>query len=144
MTLAKGRLPAGGPARSRGGFALALGLSALGLGICFAASLAIGATAIPPREALRALFDFDPQSLDHFVVLSQRLPRALIAIYVGAVMAAGGAAMQGLTGNPLASPATLGISAGAVLFTMVAVYLFDAPLVWQGPAALMGGDAALR
>lgn len=104
-----------------------------------AASLSLGATAIPPREVLRALVAFDPGILDHFVVLSQRLPRALIAVYAGAVMASCGAAMQGVTGNPLASPSTLGVSAGAMLGMLVSVYLFDAGLWVQGLAALAGG-----
>lgn len=116
------------------------GASAL-LAAALILNLSLGATPIPLPETVRALIAFDPDNLDHFIVLNQRLPRALIAIYVGAVMATGGAAMQGLTGNPLASPSTLGISAGAVLGVMCAVFLFDAPLIWQGPAAVFGAWA---
>ncbi|WP_226628301.1 FecCD family ABC transporter permease [Alloyangia pacifica] len=115
-----------------------------GLALLFvaaAASLSFGATDIASREVVAALLGFDPESLDHFLVLTQRLPRALIAAYVGAVMATGGAAMQGLTGNPLASPSTLGVSAGALLGMLVSVYGFDAGLFVQGLSALAGGFA---
>ncbi|MBE9638700.1 FecCD family ABC transporter permease [Salipiger mangrovisoli] len=115
------------------GAALALLLAAA------VASLSLGATPIAPREVLRALVAFDAESVDHFVVLSQRLPRALIAVYAGAVLAAGGAVMQGITGNPLASPSTLGVSAGAMLGMLVSVFGFGAGLAGQGGAALAGG-----
>ncbi|GGB27823.1 FecCD family ABC transporter permease [Allosediminivita pacifica] len=104
-------------------------------------NLGIGASPIPLPEVLRALFSFDLDSLDHYVVLSQRLPRALIAIYVGAVLAAGGAVMQGVTGNPLASPSTLGVSAGAMLGMLLSVFVLDAALPMQGFGALSGGFA---
>lgn len=120
-------------------YGMIFGAALLALVAAAMASLSLGATAIAPREVLGALLAFDGSSLDHFVVLGQRLPRALIAIYTGAVLAAGGAALQGLTGNPLASPSTLGVSAGAMLGMLVSVYGFEAGLVVQGLAALAGG-----
>ncbi|SDG90968.1 FecCD family ABC transporter permease [Alloyangia pacifica] len=106
-----------------------------------AASLGLGATAIAPGEVVGAFLAFDPDNLDHYLVLTQRLPRTLIAAYVGAVMAVGGAAMQGVTGNPLASPSTLGVSAGAMLGMLLSVYGFGAGLGVQGLSALAGGFA---
>lgn len=120
-------------------YPLATGAALIALLAALAASLGIGATPIPPLTVLGALTAFDPDSLDHFVVLTQRLPRALIAVYAGAVLASGGAAMQAITGNPLASPSTLGVSAGAMLGMLLSVFLFDASLPVQGLAALGGG-----
>ena len=102
------------------------------------ANLAIGAVTIGWRDVLAALTRFDADDYDHFVVVYQRLPRALIAIYTGALMAAGGTVLQGLTRNPLASPSTLGINAGAMLFVIVGAYTFNLGIVAQGVAALAG------
>lgn len=51
------------------------------------------------------------------IVLELRLPRALTAVCVGAVLAIGGVAMQGLFRNPLADPGLIGVSSGAALAT---------------------------
>lgn len=105
----------------------------------FIANLCFGASSISPRIVVTALFAFDPDNYDHFVVLYQRLPRALIAVFLGAVMACGGAVLQGLTRNPLASPGILGVSSGAMLFVVIAAFLFDVPSQGQGLAAILGG-----
>ena len=47
------------------------------------------------------------------IVWTLRLPTALMAIVVGAALGVAGAEMQTILDNPLASPYTLGISAGA-------------------------------
>jgi len=107
--------------------------------LAFIANLSFGASAISPRSVVTALFAFDPDNYDHFVVLYQRLPRALIAVFLGAVMACGGAVLQGLTRNPLASPGILGVSSGAMLFVVIAAFLFDVPSQGQGLAAILGG-----
>lgn len=100
--------------------------------------LSIGAISIPIGTVLSAFVRFDPQDYAQNVVLYQRLPRALIAIYVGALLASSGFVLQGLTRNPLASPATLGISAGAAAFVVGGVMLFELGLETQGLAALAG------
>lgn len=46
--------------------------------------------------------------------INARLPRALLAILVGAALAAAGTLLQALTRNPLASPDILGVSQGVV------------------------------
>jgi iron complex transport system permease protein len=51
-----------------------------------------------------------------------RLPRALLALLVGAMLGLGGAAMQGYLRNPLADPGVLGVSGGAALGAVVAIY----------------------
>jgi iron complex transport system permease protein len=106
--------------------------------ICVGLSLSVGRGSMRPLLTLEALLRFDPGNYEHHVVVYQRLPRALIAIHVGALMACGGAVLQTLTTNPLASPSTLGINAGATAFVVAGAYLFGFDLEAQGLAALVG------
>lgn len=105
----------------------------------FFANLSLGATNIAPEDIILAFFSFDADNYDHFVVIYQRLPRVLIAVFVGSVMACSGAVLQGLMRNPLASPALLGINAGATLFVVGGVIFFGISSAFQGIAALIGG-----
>jgi iron complex transport system permease protein len=47
------------------------------------------------------------------ILFDIRLPRILLAVFVGAVLASTGAVMQGLFRNPLADPSLIGVSSGA-------------------------------
>jgi iron complex transport system permease protein len=60
-------------------------------------------------------------SLADIVVWNLRLPRILLAIFSGAALAIGGATTQAILRNPLATPYTLGVSAGAGLGAAVAI-----------------------
>src|SRR5690606_37029684 len=62
-------------------------------------------------------------ALEHVqLIISQiRLPRALLGLAVGAVLALSGVAMQGLFRNPLADPGLIGVSSGAALGAAVAI-----------------------
>jgi iron complex transport system permease protein len=50
-----------------------------------------------------------------FIVMTLRLPRVLVALLVGALLAMSGAVFQGLVRNPLVSPDIIGINAGAAV-----------------------------
>lgn len=56
------------------------------------------------------------------ILLDIRLPRTLLCLAVGAALGLAGAAMQGLLRNPLAEPGLLGISSGAALGAVLALY----------------------
>jgi iron complex transport system permease protein len=56
------------------------------------------------------------------IITQLRLPRAILALEVGAVLGLSGAVLQGVTRNPLAEPGLLGVSAGAALGAVVAIY----------------------
>ena len=56
------------------------------------------------------------------IVLDLRLPRVVTGMLVGAVLAVCGAVMQGLFRNPLASPSVLGVSSGASLGAVLAIF----------------------
>lgn len=58
---------------------------------------------------------------DRTIVLQIRIPRALLAMLVGAMLAMAGAVLQGLLLNPLADPYTIGVSSGAALGAGIAV-----------------------
>ncbi|MDN7241930.1 iron ABC transporter permease [Planococcus sp. N028] len=58
------------------------------------------------------------------IVMSLRLPRLVIGLVAGGALAVSGAVLQTLTNNPLASPGTLGINAGAFFFVVISVIFF--------------------
>jgi iron complex transport system permease protein len=104
---------------------LLLGLvigSAILLG-CLLLSILLGAADINPGTVWQALFQFDG-STDHLIIRTVRLPRAILAVVVGAALAVAGAITQGLTRNPLAAPDILGINVGAALAMVLAVFLW--------------------
>ncbi len=70
-------------------------------------------------------------SLDSTIVWEIRVPRALLALLVGAMLAIAGAALQGLLLNPLADPYTVGVSSGAALGAGIATVL-GLEAVWGG------------
>ncbi|MDY4346929.1 FecCD family ABC transporter permease [Pectobacterium brasiliense] len=98
------------------------------------ASLMLGQTTISLGAVFNSLFHYDPQQIDHILVLTTRLSRTVIAIVVGASLAVAGALMQALTRNPLASPGIFGINAGAmfaiVLLSSVFTFSSQIALVW--------------
>lgn len=64
------------------------------------------------------------------IIADVRLPRVLCAGLVGASLSISGCAMQGLLKNPLADGSTLGVSAGASLGAVIALFLgFTLPLL---------------
>ncbi|MCK0768565.1 FecCD family ABC transporter permease [Chromohalobacter canadensis] len=118
-------------------------LSLVLVATAFAASVMLGTTDIAPPTFVQALVQYDPTRVAHIIIVTERLPRAVIAALVGASLAIAGALMQTVTRNPLASPGILGINAGAMFFVVVAVSLLPlhtpAEYVW---AALLGALVA--
>jgi iron complex transport system permease protein len=51
-----------------------------------------------------------------------RLPRLVLALLAGGALGLAGGVLQGLTRNPLAEPGLLGISSGAALGAVIAIY----------------------
>jgi len=92
--------------------------------LIFISNLAFGAANIPLEEVTRAFFA-NEGSTEHLIIRTVRLPRSLIAMFVGAALAVSGAIMQGITGNPLASPTLLGVTAGASLAVVVTTFVLQ-------------------
>ncbi|QLF95013.1 iron ABC transporter permease [Pseudomonas sp. ABC1] len=110
--------------------------------IAFWLSLALGPVSLPLGDTLRAALrllgvPLASQGLEQAeLILGQiRLPRTLLGLAVGSVLALSGVAMQGLFRNPLADPGLIGVSSGAALGAAVAIV---------GGALLGGIPAALE
>ncbi|MCQ4271807.1 iron ABC transporter permease [Pseudomonas kuykendallii] len=91
-------------------------------------SLALGPVSLPLLDTLRAALRMvglpvTAAGLEQAeLILGQiRLPRTLLGLAVGAVLALSGVAMQGLFRNPLADPGLVGVSSGAALGAAVAI-----------------------
>ncbi|HEU4952735.1 MAG TPA: iron ABC transporter permease [Holophagaceae bacterium] len=93
-------------------------LTALLLGL-LVASLAVGELRLSLAQIWAGLRGTD--ELAHTVIWNLRLPRALVAVAVGAGLAASGVVMQALFRNPLASPDLLGVSSGGALGAVIAL-----------------------
>jgi iron complex transport system permease protein len=80
------------------------------------------------------------EAVAHNVFWQVRLPRIVLAVIVGASLAVAGVIMQGIFRNPLAEPATVGVSAGAAVGAVIAIIvgLNQLPLGVQ-LAAFLGG-----
>lgn len=74
------------------------------------------------------------------IFLRFRLSRTALGLLAGASLAVAGCLFQAVLRNPLASPYTLGVSAGAALGATVAIFL-DLAWVWTG--SVLGALAAL-
>lgn len=118
-------------------FSLSISLFFLGVVVCL--TLVLGETpwTIVWQGVIRRLqshtWQWNP-------LLDERLPRLIILLCTGASLAVGGAVMQSLFHNPLASPSILGISSGGSL-SMIIIFIFglghDYPFLL--PLAAFGG-----
>jgi iron complex transport system permease protein len=76
-------------------------------------SLTLGTVDISLADGLNAIVGNSASAQINTILFDIRLPRILLAISVGAVLASTGAVMQGLFRNPLADPSLIGVSSGA-------------------------------
>lgn len=97
----------------------------------FIIDISVGPSFLSIYDVFSAIFS--PNSCDHttrIIVWSIRLPIALMAIVVGAALGLAGALMQTILNNPLASPYTLGVSAGAGFGAALAIVLGVGVIPW--------------
>lgn len=120
--------------------------------ISILSALLVSSVSIPPKEVGRIiwfkLFGFQTDGTFaaanvEAIVWEIRLPRVILAFGVGGALALSGAAFQGLLRNPLADPYTIGVSSGAALGAVAAIFfqwnlfgLFTLPLVSIGGGLL--------
>lgn len=117
---------------------------------CFAAMLVavfaapfVGSTPIALHRVFDRAVPFT-DNIDAQIFFIARLPRAVAAALVGGTLAAAGVVFQGLLRNPLATPYTLGVSAGASLGAMVAItFNLVLPAGGVAPASLAGAMLAV-
>lgn len=101
-----------------------LGLIALTL-VGVVLSLALGARDIAPTTVVETLLGVRPaDDYEALVITTERMPRAILALLVGASLGASGVIMQALTRNPLADPGVLGIELGAAFAVLIGILFF--------------------
>jgi iron complex transport system permease protein len=76
------------------------------------------------------------------IVWTIRLPRVVVAIFVGANLAVSGAIFQAVTRNELASPFILGVSSGAGLAILLTLVVFSGLSTFLPLIAAAGGAVA--
>ena len=86
---------------------------------CVVAPL-VGSTRISLPRALDRSIPF-ADNVDAQIFFLARMPRVAAGVVVGAALASAGVVLQALFRNPLATPETLGISAGAALGAILAI-----------------------
>lgn len=119
--------------------ALALTLVAL-----YALALLLGEQALAPGAVVSALGEnADPADPAVFIVQELRLPRATLAVLVGAALAVAGAIAQAVLRNPLAEPGLLGINGGAALAAMVVIVEIGHPSEAMLPWLTFAGALAM-
>jgi iron complex transport system permease protein len=86
-------------------------------------ALALGGVHLSWREVWSGLTGAASSPEARVIVREIRLPRVLLAMLVGAALAVSGTALQALLRNPLADPYVLGISSGAALGAIIALWV---------------------
>ncbi len=118
------------------------GLGAILLILLLLVHLGQGAADVATGTLLDAVFAYGG-SLHHEIVRHLRLPRALAGVVSGALLGVAGLLLQTTTRNPLASPATLGVNAGAFLAVVASAALFPGLHAFSPmTVAFLGGLAA--
>ncbi|EJG2257962.1 iron ABC transporter permease [Vibrio parahaemolyticus] len=90
------------------------------------ASITVGPMNISFTDSLCGLIGAHSELAPHIqlVINEIRLPRTILCMFIGAILAVCGVVMQGLFRNPLAEPGIIGVSAGAALGGAFAIVVF--------------------
>ncbi|MDD7175739.1 MAG: iron ABC transporter permease [Clostridiales bacterium] len=101
------------------------------LGVCAALTLVlalllllsagVGSVRIPPGDAAWILLTGQGEATQVSIIMSIRLPRALMAALLGGALALSGFLLQTFFANPIAGPFVLGVSSGAKLTVALAL-----------------------
>lgn len=110
--------------------------------VVLVAGIAMGSEKLPVMEVLRALFaeqNADEVDFTAIIVRQIRLPRIVLAMLTGVLLAGAGAVFQGFFKSPLADSSMLGVSSGAALgavFGSIAGF-------WMPLSAFLGSLASI-
>ena len=133
--------------RVRSGRAIAVAAAALVAAVAIGVAVGPADLSLPTvGEALLTRLPWHPglsvPAVAVTIVWQVRLPRVVLGALVGAMLAAGGAAYQGVFRNPLADPYLLGVAAGGGLgATMIIITGGSQALL--PPAAFVGAGLAV-
>ncbi len=117
-------------------------ISCMVLIISVIVSLSLGSTKIPLQEISEIIFNKNNNSEFSIIIWDIRLPRIILALIVGASLAASGALFQAVIQNPLADPGIIGISSGAKLGLLSALLIFPQFAVIAPAFAFVGAMIA--
>ena len=127
-----------------------VGGSALVLAVVVVGAVMVGPIALSPADIVRSVVDRLPfigldtglSDRSEAILWEIRMPRVVLAVLVGSMLSAAGAAYPGVFRNPLADPYLLGAGAGAGLGATVAIVYAPATSGWiidPLPVAAFGG-----
>lgn len=91
--------------------------------LVFIGSLAFGTTSLAFSDVISSILTVTSNSRVDLIIDQIRLPRAMLATAIGAILGICGAATQGLFRNPLADPSLIGVTAGASAGGAVVIFL---------------------
>ena len=133
--------------RVRPGRPLTVAVAALAVAVIVGVSVGPADLSLPTiAEALLVRLPWHPAlsvgPVDTAIVWQIRLPRVILGALVGAMLAGGGAAYQGVFRNPLADPYLLGVAAGAGLGATL-IIVGDLSPALLPPAAFAGAVGAV-
>lgn len=104
-------------------------------------SLVLGAVAVDVNSILKILSG--NTSVEYYsIIWNIRLPRTLIAAFVGMNLALSGAILQGVMRNPMADPHIIGVSSGAGLFGIFILLVYPSYSHLLVPVAFIGAIAS--
>ncbi|KAA5598199.1 FecCD family ABC transporter permease [Blastochloris sulfoviridis] len=107
--------------------------------VLFVVSLGTGPVAIAPGDVLATLSGAGSEA-ERIIVLELRLPRAILALAIGAILGLSGAALQGLLRNPLAAPSLFGAPQSAAFAAVATIALgLAGTLSYALPVAAIAG-----
>lgn len=96
----------------------------IGIILLFFANLFIGSLRIPFDAILDILLGYDAKSTWKTIILVNRLPAAITALFSGAAISVSGLLLQTAFRNPLADSNILGVTSGAGLGVAIVVFIF--------------------
>jgi iron complex transport system permease protein len=106
--------------------------------------LCVGRYPVSPKNVYQIIIQFLSEKsteinvFESNVVLNIRVPRIMMAVFVGAALSVSGTIYQALFGNPLVSPDILGVSSGAGFGAAFAILLSGKTAIVQSSALIFG------
>ncbi|MEM8982956.1 MAG: iron ABC transporter permease [Pseudomonadota bacterium] len=121
---------------------VALGITAA---CVFLAAASLGAIPVSPLDLF---MERAGRTMQRTVLLEIRLPRVLLAAFVGAALAVAGASLQALFRNPLADPGLIGVSGGAAVGAIAMIvfgttFAVDALMPYLVPLSAVAGASGV-
>ncbi|WP_082234406.1 iron ABC transporter permease [Halobacillus massiliensis] len=100
-------------------------------------SMSSGNYGFEPLLTIEAISGQTNEFMRNFI-FELRLPRSLVALLAGAILAVSGLIFQGVLRNPLADPSVIGITSGAGVGALATMYFFSASALWIPVGAMAG------